>query len=200
MPDDRLYAMHPLGGRAPLRESLDGVEMEEAAGRSLVSIAARLGAETALRRKLREAFGIDLPGPGRLAVGHQIAFAWMGRGQWMADAAEDAVPALEAELAAAAGGTASLTDQSDAWVRLRLSGRNVRAALGRLCMLDLDDERFPHGSAARTVVEHLGAVILHPEPGIYELWSARSSARSFADAIRAASSFPGGRTTSPPGP
>lgn len=188
MPEYRLHALYTLGGREPLRESLPGIEIEEVAGRGLVSIAARLGAESALRDRVRDAFGLDLPGPNRLATGSRVAFAWMAQGQWFADAPDDAVPDLAAELASAAGDSASLTDQSDGWVRLRLSGPNIRAALGKLCMLDLDDSRFPPGSAARTVMEHLGMVILRPDAGIFELWSARSTGHSFVHAIRTAAS------------
>src|SRR5690606_8877225 len=131
------------------------------------------------------------PPPGRMTAGPRLAFIWMAQGQWFADGAADAVPDLEAVLAAALGDSASLTDQSDAWVRLLLSGPNVRAALARLCMLDLDDSCFPPGSAARTVLKHLGAVILRPDAESSELWSARSSARSFAHALQTAGSHSG---------
>lgn len=187
MSELELYTLHPLGGRAPLDETVAGLRIQEVAGRSLVSVAARPGAEEALRRAVLERFGVELPPPGRLSAGPRLAFAWMGQGQWFADARTRAVPDLAGELSAALGGNASLTEQSDAWVRLRLAGTDLRAVLEKLCMLDLHDSRFPPGAVARTVVEHLGAVILRPEGGDgFELWSARCSARSFREALHAA--------------
>lgn len=186
MPEFQLYTTHALGGREPLRETLPGIDMEEVAGRCLVSVAARRGAGDRLREAVRAGFAVDLPGPGRMAAGPQTTFAWTGQGQWFADAAQTAAPDLEDALRRAVGDTASLTEQSDAWVRLRLSGPGVRPALERLCMLDLDDAAFAQGSVARTVMEHLGVVILRPGPYLWELWSARSSARSCVHALRTA--------------
>ena len=57
-------------------------------------------------------------------------------------------------------GTVYTTLQTDAWVVLTLAGGNARAALERLCPLDLHDSVFAVNSAARTVMEHMGAMIL----------------------------------------
>ncbi|MBT8415130.1 MAG: hypothetical protein KJO30_12445, partial [Boseongicola sp.] len=49
--------------------------------------------------------------------------------------------------------------------------------------LDLDPDTFPTGSAARTVMEHLGAMIVRVDDTRFWLMSARSSAMSFLHAV-----------------
>lgn len=187
MPEFQLYETHALGGRAPLAEDLPGARIEEIAGRSLVSVTARRDAGERVAGIVSRTFSLDLPEPGRLSQGPETSFVWMGRDQWFADAARDGVPDLHAALRDALGETASLTEQSDAWVRIRLTGPAVAGALEKLSMLDLDPDRFPAGSAARTVMEHLGVVVLRPSDADgFEIWSARSSAASLLHALRAA--------------
>ena len=83
----------------------------------------------------------------------------------------------------ALGPAAYVTDQSDSWAMLRIAGAGARAALERICMLDLDAAAFPEGRVARTVMEHLAAIILRDGPDSFLLMSPRSSARSFLHAV-----------------
>lgn len=177
----------PLGGGDPLFEKFSGLEIQEIADRSLVSIAAKRDGESMLRQVVQESFGVDLPQPGRITAGPRVLFAWMGQNHWFVDAATDKVANLEVELGRTLGKNASVSDQSDAWVRLRLSGPKVYPVLEKLCMLDLHNNSFPPKTVARTVMGHLGTVISRPEPrDMFELWSARSSAHSFLASIRLA--------------
>jgi sarcosine oxidase subunit gamma len=66
---------------------------------------------------------------------------------------------------------------------LRVSGPKSRIALERICPLDLHPSTFPQGRVARTLMEHLGVIILHEGPDTYLLLSARSSAGSFLHAV-----------------
>ena len=84
---------------------------------------------------------------------------------------------------AALGPAAYVTDQSDSWAMLRIAGAGIRAALERICPLDLDDEVFPQGRVARTAMEHLSAIILRDGEDSFLLMSPRSSARSFLHAV-----------------
>lgn len=185
MPEFQLYETHALGGRKPLVESLGRIAIREITGRSLVSVTARQGRADRVVRAVAARHGVTLPVPGQSASASDLTFVWMGPQQWFADAPRDAVPDLEAELRASLGDDASLTDQSDSWIRIGLCGDRLHRVLEKLCMVDLHPDHFVPGSAVRSVMEHLGVVILRPEEGDdFELWSARSSARSLHAALR----------------
>jgi len=75
------------------------------------------------------------------------------------------------------------TDQSGNWTLLELSGPNTMAALERLCPVDLAASVFPKDAFARTVMEHMGAIVIRTGPDCFLLMSASSSARSFWHAL-----------------
>nr|WP_258571055.1 sarcosine oxidase subunit gamma family protein [Flavimaribacter sediminis] len=87
------------------------------------------------------------------------------------------------EIAEIAGDQGSVTDQSDGWALLRVSGPGSRTALERICMLDLHPDIFTVGAVARTVMEHLGMIIHRNDEHSFLLMSARSSAEFFAHAV-----------------
>lgn len=71
---------------------------------------------------------------------------------------------------------AALSDQSDAWVRLNLSGPLARAVLARLVPIDLSAAAFPVSAAARSMLGHMNLLILHAEEGVFTLMIYRSMA------------------------
>ncbi|PIB24028.1 hypothetical protein BFP76_01895 [Amylibacter kogurei] len=76
-----------------------------------------------------------------------------------------------------------VTDQSDGWVALEISGENVILALERICPIDLHTDKFLIGHFARTMMEHMGCIILRTDTQTYQLFSASSSAESFLHAV-----------------
>ena len=84
-------------------------------------------------------------------------------------------------MAASLGDVAYTTDQTDVWVVLEISGPETSAALERLCPLDLG--LFEDGTAARTVMEHMGAMIVQLSADRFLLLSA-SRKRVGSDAQR----------------
>lgn len=80
-------------------------------------------------------------------------------------------------------GNAVTTDQSDSWAALRLRGPLARAALERICMIDLHPAAFGQDRVARTLMEHLNVIIICTNIDDYLLLSARSSAVSFLHAV-----------------
>ncbi|MDX1786447.1 MAG: sarcosine oxidase subunit gamma, partial [Roseovarius sp.] len=64
-----------------------------------------------------------------------------------------------------------------------ISGPGSLAALERICMLDLHPDAFKVNAVARTVMEHMGAIIARTGEDTYLLLSASSSAKSFLHAI-----------------
>lgn len=79
--------------------------------------------------------------------------------------------------------SAFITDQSDSWAALEISGADCVPALERLCPLDLHESVFAIGNVSRTIMEHLSVVILRESRERFLLLSPRSSAQSFLHAI-----------------
>ena len=181
MAEFTLNAEPVLGG---YRYEHDGTVLEEVTGLAIVSIAAPLGGETALGEAMRAAYSADLPPPGGTTVSAdgKTRFLDMGRDQLFALFDHAGADAAEV-IAAALNQTGYVTLQSDNWVVLRLSGPLTLAALERLCPIDLRLSAFPLGAVARTVMEHMGAIILHEADDRFLLLSASSSALSFAHAV-----------------
>ena len=117
----------------------------------------------------------------RLRTGDRAALA-MTADQVMLVLPEDG-PRPDRAVAEALGEAAYVTLQTDAWVILDLEGALARAALERLCPLDIHPDAFSVGAQARTVMEHMGAVLWRTGPDSYRLMSASSSAASFAHAV-----------------
>ena len=176
-----LKAKTPLNG---YRESFGDTVLEEMAGNALVSIATPRGGAQALQSAIQEAYGCALPVPGSSVASGDGAIRLLGLQQdqvfaLFAYAGDKAV----AEIRNALGDSGYYTDQSDSWAMLRLSGEAALPALERICPLDLDGDAFPIGSVARTVMEHMGVIVLREGTDAFTLMAARSSAANFLHAV-----------------
>ncbi|MGI9484322.1 MAG: sarcosine oxidase subunit gamma [Geminicoccaceae bacterium] len=171
-----------LGG---FQESFDDTELSEAIELAIVSIAIPLGGERAFKAALSKAFGVGIPAPGQsvLSADGQTRFLWTGQDQLFA-IFEDPSPRAAADLGDKLGNVVYVTLQSDNWVALRISGGHARAALERICPIDLAPSVFPKGAAARTAMEHMGTFILRDGADSFVLLSASSSAQSFLHAVK----------------
>lgn len=170
------------------RAEAPGVVLDEAPARALVSLAARRGEARALAAALDAVEGLTLPGPGQSVEAAGLTALALAPGQWFI-AGADADAGLEARVRAAAGDCGDVTDISDGFVALTLSGPRARDVLARLSTLDHADAGFPEGAVARTVMAQIG-VVIRRLPGAdapaYALETARSSARSFAHDVATA--------------
>ena len=162
--------------------SFGELQLRERSELALVSIAIPLDGLQAAEKALKSAFKLDLPNPGKSNVNKTYRLIRISPDQAMlvfehatADAARVVQQALQ--------GSVYTTEQTDAWVVLTLTGATARTALERLCPLDLHDLAFPVDTAARTVMEHMGAMILREAEDSFTLMSASSSAASFLHAI-----------------
>lgn len=131
------------------------------------SIAPYRGQAAALSAALTAAHGLPFPAPGALLSKEGACIAWSGLDQaFLIGVAAD--PALASH--------AALTDQSDAWVRLILSGPMARDVLARLVPIDLSPSACPPGSARRTLLGHMPALILQRSGDDFEILLFRSMA------------------------
>ncbi len=127
---------------------------------AIVSIAIPNGGEAALVAALQGAYNIDLPAVGQTVISDDATFLRLARDQMFVLFPQPANGRPTDAVADVLGETAYLTDQSDSWATLRIAGGNCRAALERICPLDLDAAIFPPGTVARTAMEHLGVIVL----------------------------------------
>ncbi|MEM9971480.1 MAG: sarcosine oxidase subunit gamma [Pseudomonadota bacterium] len=179
MADITLTAAAPLGAQSV---RIGPNRIEERTDLAVVSVAGPLGAEAALAAALNAAWNIDMPTPCVSSVSGDIRAV-----QTTADQIflifRHRNPDAGGLVSEKIGDAGYTTDQTDAWVILDLSGPDTRAALERVCPVDLAPQTFPENAAARTVMEHLGALIVRTDEDQFLLMSARSSAGSFLHTV-----------------
>ena len=171
------------------RSALDGLHLEfdhcvltERVDLALISVAIPLGGGDALAAKISDTWGLRLPRPTLSAQSDDMRAMPLTADQFMLVFPPDAT-LTEASVQATLQDVGYTTVQTDAWVILELSGPGATTALERICPVDLDAAAFPVDAAARTTMEHLGALVLRTGADRFLLMSARSSAASFLHAV-----------------
>ncbi len=163
-------------------QTIGGIRLRECPDLALVSLALPRGREAEAKLAISSAFGLNLPGPGQSVTSGTHRLIWMAPAQMMLVFADDS-PIAEPGVGAALKGTCYTTSQTDGWVVMSISGPDVRKALNRLCPIDLHETAFPIDAVARTVMEHMGAMVLRDGSESFLLFSASSSAVSFLQAV-----------------
>jgi sarcosine oxidase subunit gamma len=108
-----------------------------------------------------------MPEPLRFAEKKDAKIVWTGRDQAFLMGGE--APAMEG---------AAVTDQSDGWAVLSVSGAGVADVLARWVPIDLRLAVFPVGRAVRTQLNHMNVVILRVGDHAFEVMVFRSMART----------------------
>ncbi len=187
MPDSAFAPQSPFAGLPLAAAAGGGVLVSDRDGLGLAAVLVRKGRLAALGARLRDRFGIELPdGPRRMAAG-EIAFAGTSPGAWLATC-ENGANSFAASLEEALGGLASVSDQSDGYAVLRLTGQGLRQALVRLVPIDVHPRMFRPGDVAATVAAHIGVTFWRLEDGadgapVFEIAVFRSLAKSLWHAI-----------------
>jgi heterotetrameric sarcosine oxidase gamma subunit len=114
-----------------------------------------------------KALGLTMPAPNTFAEKRAARIVWTGREQAFLVGVD--CPVLEG---------AAVTDQTDGWAVLGVSGVGAVDVLARLAPLDLRLTAFPVGSALRSGLNHMNAVILRVGDYAFELMVFRSMART----------------------
>jgi heterotetrameric sarcosine oxidase gamma subunit len=177
-----LNATTPLSGYS---KAFGDTSLAEAGTLALVSLACPLQGDDDLAKAL-SGMGLTRPAPGTSTVAGDSRLNW--RLIWTAPdqmllAFPHQTPDAAATIVAETGDAAYLTDQTDSWCALVLNGPLARAALERICPLDLHNDVFAVDAAARTVMEHLGVLIVRTGADAFLLLSVSSSAASFLHAV-----------------
>lgn len=185
MAETRLLAAPVLGG---ITIALGENRIIERSDLALLSVATRLGEEALLVESIQASWQLSMPDSKRsLASGDMRAIRTAPDQLLLVFPHE--TPDASRVVAEKLSGSGYVTDQTDAWVVLEVSGATTLAALERICPLDLDPSAFPINASARTVFEHMGAMIVRLSEDRFLLLSARSSAISFLHSIEISFGF-----------
>ena len=175
MPDHRLKPLTPLGQSAPQTDTIGPITISENTSIALASLATRKGRGADVA-KAANTLNITLPGPGH-ATDNAL---WLAPDQWLIEAAFATHEDIVASLKPAFKDAASITEQTDAWVRFDLNGPHLPAMFELLC--NLDTRAMQPGHATRTVIEHLGCYVTCHAQG-FTILGPRSSAKSLHHAL-----------------
>lgn len=170
-----LIAKSACAGLLPLEiGSVTAVDAELGA---LTSLMPYQGQGAALAKALKSAHGLAIPGAMR-ATGKAGARAiWFGKDQILL-----AGPEPDAGLAACA----ALSDQSDAWACVELSGAGAEAVLARLVPVDLRAGNFKTGHTARTMIQHMNGAVTRIGADRFLVMVFRSMAATLVHDLKAA--------------
>jgi sarcosine oxidase subunit gamma len=181
--DIRLKPLTALGHEAPVEQTVGPWRMVERFDVALASLAPRRGRAADVARAA-DAAGLPLPGPAMWAGGAPYACFWLTPDMWMVEAPHATHEDIRAHLLAIFGEAASITEQTDAWMRLDLTGEGLARLFERLSNFDL--AAAPDGAASRTVIEHVGCYLVKVGAGEIRLYGPRSSAESLFHAVTVA--------------
>lgn len=173
-----LAPMCALGGTEPTEDHVKGVTLSENPQLALASVASRHGQESVSEAHLQDLLGRAIPGPGKAVLNDPLECFWMGPDQWMVSAPFSTHEDLAMQLSQRLSGSASITDQSDAWVCFDMRGDGIEAVAQLCCNIDI--ERMQTGDAARTVIHHIGCFVLRRDPAN---WLSILGPRSFAGSL-----------------
>ena len=178
MADFTLEARSVLGG---FDHDFDGTRLTEWEGMACVAVSVPMGGAEALAKKVKTAFGGSIPKVGQSYVGkgdaRVVAFTDDQFFVVYEGEPHGAVPLIEKKL----GKTGYYVEQTNNWVALELSGPKAIAALERICAIDM--AVFAVDAAERTVMEHMGALVIRRGQDDFLLMSASSTAGSFLHAV-----------------
>lgn len=161
-----LIAKSALAGQSPL--TLLGTTLAEGTAATITSIAPYPGRMEAVNAVLAP-LGMAFPAPNRQSTQGETRLLWSGRNQAFligAPAPDDLRD------------HAALTDQTDGWAILTLTGPAATDVLMRAIPLDLRTASFPPGSTARAPLNHMQAIITHAGADAFEIMVFRSMART----------------------
>jgi sarcosine oxidase, subunit gamma len=170
----------PLGDATPKVTEIGPYRIAERFDVALASVATRRGRDADVA-KAAKAANVPLPKPLSAIGGQPLSGFWLAPDMWMIEAPFDSHEDIAAHLKTAFAAAASITEQTDAWVRFDLSGGDLVVLFERLSNLDLSV--LPDGHASRTVIEHLGCYLIKQSADLIALYGPRSSAQSLLHAL-----------------
>lgn len=170
-----LIARLPYEGVLPLTIGTVTLDHEDLG--VLTSVAPFKGGKEALGAALKSAHDLSLPADLRASGKAGARVLWFGQGQYLL-AGPEPDPAL--------GQVAALTDQSDAWFTVRLSGAASVDVLARLVPVDLRGAVFKRGTSVRCELQHMVASITCVGDNSFVILVFRSMAKTLVHDLQTA--------------
>ena len=152
-----LKTITALGGSEPRIDTFDHISIAEIDGLALASVSARLGSESECHKHLQDLLGA-VPDPGQAVLRDPQSGFWMGPDQWMIGAPKETHELLADDLKVRFGASASVTEQSGAWVCFDLTGPGMADVTECLCGVPI--RKMQAGDAQRTVIHQLGCFLM----------------------------------------
>ncbi|MEH6359897.1 MAG: sarcosine oxidase subunit gamma [Amylibacter sp.] len=171
-----LKAITALGGNEAQVDIVHGLTVTECPDWAIASVAARMGKEKPLATAFKKAMGMALPKPSKSIGKGGITVFWTGPNQYFVEAPIADNETLADTLADALKRTASITEQTDGWVRFDVQGTGCSDVFERLCILDT--RAMTKGAVSRTTLEHSGCFILCRTHAYFSVYGPRSTAAS----------------------
>ncbi len=168
----KLLPLTPCAGLLPLE--IGGIAIEEVVLDRLFSVAPFRGQAKASSTALKDQIGLGLSAVGRATSNRRARVLWAGHRTWLVTA--------EVTLE----GMAAVTDQSDAWVIVRVSGNAVEDVLARLVPVDLRVSVFKSGHTARTMLGHMSVSVTRVGAQAFEIMAMRSVAGTLVHELETA--------------
>jgi len=165
---------------------------------ALAYVLARNGKAEALRQRVQDRFGLNLPMAAQQTENSSnpgfdsTNFIWAGPGRWLAGTSAQTGASLEATLRGELSGVASVINQTDGRCVFRISGANLREVLAKGLPIDLDPRVFSPGDTALTLIGHINVHFWQVDrTPTYDFAVPRSFAASFCDWLFAAAASRG---------
>ena len=168
-----LTATTPCAGLLPL--TIGAQTLDEEVFDAITSVAPFRGQAKSVSAALKAQMGAGFPGPGRATGKADARAVWAGRAQALVLG-----PALDPIAGAA------MTDQTDGWACVALSGPGAREVLRRLVPVDIRPDVFKRGHAARTTLGHMHCLLLRTGADRYGILVFRSMAATLVHELKEA--------------
>ncbi|MGS4944002.1 sarcosine oxidase subunit gamma [Meridianimarinicoccus sp. RP-17] len=180
-----LTPLTALGDTAPRTRTIGALTLHEDDRLALASLAAPDDAP--------RPFGMALPAPGGwVAAPDGLGAFWMAQGQWMITGAGAADRDFAAEVALAAP-QARVTEQTDAWAAIAITGDAAALALLLERLVNLPPRATAPGRSTRTLLHHMGVFVIRPAADRLFVLGMRSAAGSLWHALATAADRLAGR-------
>jgi heterotetrameric sarcosine oxidase gamma subunit len=186
----RVSPLLPVEGNAIIDYA--NLRLEERKALTAIQVLAFANRYQAVAAAISKTLGIECPvTPGLCSADKHTQIAWSGPNSWMIIANDEEAKRkpgkLLKSLQKAVGDLGAVVDQSHGRCALRLSGAQARKVMVKNTSIDLHPLAFGPGQCALTSVAHMSALVIQVDDSpSYDLFVARSLARSFAHAIEQA--------------